>query len=223
MNKKLLISLIAIVIIGGLIVGYFFFFHNNNPANSSFNEEKDSWLRVSSVSELESMAKRYNKQIEIDQGDCYIADLPIGSKKTTYGYSFDSYDRIVGLNIGVALVSSSESSGRYLMEKVTPNELRERIQDVLQWVSDTLNVSVGSNYYILSEDGGMLSVGDDLSYKKILDGTASMDLRILDADSSVWVMEVFRVQGFNMISCTLTHYPAGSEEAQQPCYVVVDK
>ena len=222
MNKKLLISLVAIVVIGCLIAGYFIFFHNN-PINTSDTEEKDNWLRVSSVSELEGIAKRYNKKIEIDQGDCYIADLPIGSKKTTYGYSFDSDGRIVGLNIGVALVSSSESSGRYLMEKVTPNELRERIQDVLNWVSDNLNVGIGSNYYILSEEGGMLSVGDELSYKKILDGAASLDLRILDVDSSVWVMEVFRVQGFNVISCTLSHYQADSEEAQQPCYVAVNQ
>lgn len=222
MTKKVLIIIVALVIVGCLIGGYFLFLHNGN-SNQSINEKNDSWLRVASVSELEAMAKKNNKTLEINEGDYYVLDLPIGSRSTTYGYSTDSNGSVTGLNMGVALVSSTEASGRYSMEKITPQELRDRITDVFGWISETLNVNIGTNYYILGEESALLSVGDDLSYKKILNGEASLDLRILDTDSSVWVLEVFRVHGFNIISCTFTHYSADSEEAQQPCYVTVNQ
>lgn len=232
MNKKKLIVIIVIIVlvlIGCLIGSYFLFFHTEDVRNSSGGKSSsdnvvtiDSWLRASSVSELENLAEKSDKTIELGLEDAYVADLPFGEGVATYCYHINSEEKLVGLNIGQIIVPSTESGESFVMEDVTAQQLCERIGVVLEWVSEVLNVTIGSNFYIFSANGEMLPVDEYLSYQQILDGTASLDLRILDVDDSVWILEIGMVQGYNIVTCTFEHCMADSEDAKLPCYVAVE-
>lgn len=231
MNKKVIALIVTIIVVlSGIIIAYFCFFNNQDGNNSTLNSDKisaeevttESWLRASSLSELEKIGKITKKDIELDYEDAYVSELPFGEGTATYSYKINSEEEIVGLNIGKVLVSSSEKDNGFVMEEVTVSQLRERVDAVLGWVSEVLNVDIGTDYYITTDNFDMLSVEEDASYQQILDGTAVLDLRILDNDESVWILEIGKVQGYNIISCTFEHCMADSEEAQLPCYVAVE-
>lgn len=231
MKKKiLLIIIVATVLIGGLIASYFVFFNDDNkrwkqPENGVETGDTitpENWLRVTTLSELEGLSKKTDKKIEYGQEDVYVSDLPFGEGTATYGYRISSNENVLGLNIGKIIVSSTETNNTFVMEEITVQQLRERIDAVLCWVSEVLNVKIGTDFYITTDNFDMLSIEDDASYQQILDGTAVLDLRILDSDESVWVLEIGKVQGYNIISCTFEHCMADSEKAQLACYVAVE-
>lgn len=231
MSKKVLVLVITIfVVLGGIIAAYFCFFNNNDGGDNATNNDKisaeevttENWLRASSLSELEKLGEITEKTVELEYEDAYVSELPFGDGTATYSYRINSEKEIIGLNIGKILVSSSEKDNGFVMEEITVQQLRERIDAVLGWVSEVLNVKIGTDFYITTDNFDMLSVEEDASYQQILDGTAVLDLRILDSDESVWILEIGKVQGYNIISCTFEHCMADSEEAQLPCYVAVE-
>jgi len=231
MKKKVLLIIVAvIVLIGGLIASYFLFFNNDDktgkqPENGVVTGDTittENWLRATTLSELENLSKKTDKKIEYGEEDAYVSELPFGEGTATYGYRISSDGNVLGLNIGKMIVSSTETDDTFVMEEITVQQLRERIDAVLGWVSEVLNVKIGTDYYITTDNFDMLSVEEDASYQQILDGTAVLDLRILDNDESVWILEIGKVQGYNIISCTFEHCMADSEEAQLPCYVAVE-
>lgn len=231
-KKKLLVIIISIVLIACLIGVYFVFFHqsaNNNPIDYEKGKIKsgvidaDKWLKVSSLDELEKLTKQAEKEIEYGSAEAYISELSFCNGTADYNYDLDSDNNIVGLSVGYILVDVKEDSESYIMEDITSEELSIRVDAVMKWLSDNLKVNIGNNYYIISSDGKILETEDNSSYQEILDGTAYLELRILDVDDSVWVLNIEKVQGYNIISCILEHCPADSEEAQLPCDVAIEQ
>lgn len=225
-KKKLFIIIISILFIVGLIVVFISLNKEETKNKDDITSQETvldiNWFRASSVSELKDFAKKTDKKIEANGSDIYVSDLTFGESTATYNYRVDSNDTIIGLNVGALLVSSKEENGEFVMEDVSAQELSDRINILLGWISDTLDVTIADNFYIFSENGEMLSIENEESYQQILDGTAYVELRILDADGSVWILYVERMFGYNIISCTFEHCMADSDEAKIPCNVSIE-
>ncbi len=224
-KKKLLIIIIAVVLtLSSFIV---FLCLDNKGDNESDGELSNttsdiSWFKTVSLSELESLAEKTDKKIEYNAQDVYVMDLPFGEKTSTYNYRIDSNETIVGLNIGTILVDSTAKGEEFIMDDVSAQELSDSVNILLGWISDTLNVTIANNFYVFSDNGDMLAVDEISSYQEIIDGTAYLELRILDVDGSVWILYVEKMHGYNVIYCTFEHCMADSDEAKIPCNVSIE-
>lgn len=233
-KSKLLIIVIAAVLVLGAVVTCFFLFRgdegssqtpNNGDSLASDNEvsEKDNWLTVDTIPKLEALAKKNNITIELDVEDAYVGGLPFAEGDASYNYKFDSDKKIVGLSIGHILVGSIEADDNYTMEEIDAQELSKRVRAVFDWISEFLSVQIGNKFYIIANEGDLLPVEDENSYQRIIEGTAFLELRILDVDGSVWIMVIESIGGYNMVSCVLEHHPSDSSEAKIPCNVAIEE
>lgn len=234
MSKSKLLIIIATVLVLGAVVTCFFVFrgddgssqtpNNGDPTASNIEvSEKVNWLTVDTLPKLEALAKEFNATIEIDVEDAYVGGLPFAEGDASYNYKFDSDRNIVGLSIGHILVGSIEEDNKYTMEEIDAQELSERVRGVLDWITELLNVKIGNKFYIIANEGDILPVEDENSYQRIIEGTAFLELRILDVDGSVWVLEIESIGGYNIVSCVLEHSPADSNEAKIPCNVAIEQ
>lgn len=225
MNKKRwIIVIIVFFIICLLGVGYLIWNKKENNT-TSINEiitEKD-WLNVTSVSELKTLAEKTDKSVEYEYEYAYVADLPFGEGKASYGYEFDENEQVVSLSIGYMLVTATEADGKFTMEDISLEEFQNRTENALLSVSQMLGVNIENNYYIISETDEILPVDDESSYQQILDCTAFLETRILDVDDSVWVLTIENMPMYNIVTCSLEHHLADSEEAQIPCNIAIEK
>ncbi len=227
MNKKRFLIVVILLALVGCLIGVCVFLANKDDfsldRSSSDAITFNNWLTVGSVEELESLAEKSGIGIEYDVESVYVSNIPFGQGTATYGYSIDSDKKIKGLNIGYMIVKSTELEDSFVMEDVTPEELSNRIRSVIGWISDSLDVEIGADFCIFSYENELLSIEDDASYKSILDGTASLELSILDIDQSVWILEVNKIDGYNIVSCTFRHCSADSPEAQIPCNISIEQ
>ncbi len=230
MNKKILLIIISVVLILGIACTVFFVFGRNTQTQHSPGEDiniekqidKVDWLSVSTTAELEELASKNDKTIEYDLEYAYVSELPFGSSVASYSYKFDSEKNIIGLNVGCVIVGSTETEEAFMMDEIDAQELNNRVIAVMDWVSDNLNVVIGNEYYIITDEGEILDITDVDSYQSIIDGSAFWELRILDTDGSVWVMTIEMIEGYNIISCIFEHCPSDSAEANIPCNVTIE-
>lgn len=228
MKKKTVIIVAIICILGILLGGVMIYTLNNHKNDVTDGSEtgqfgdKDDWLTVDTIPKLENLAKKNNINIEYEAEYAYLSGLPFADGEAFYSYEFDENKLITGLNIGYKLVKSTEVNESYEMETIDEEELAYRVDIVMDWLSKSLNVEIGNNFYIITDDGDILSGDGTASYQQIIDGTAFLELRILDVDGSVWVLSIELIGTYNIISCTLEHCAADSDAAKIPCYVAIE-
>lgn len=227
--KKWMFITIAMLLAIGIAVLFFVFGRDNNTEQkqetdppSDILTAKDNWLTVDTVPKLEELAKKYNITIDFDSEYAYISQMPFADGEASYNYRFTSEGNIVELSIGYVLVDSTESGDANVMENIDEQEFQNRINTVNDWIEEFLEVKIDNKFYIFSYDGSILPLDDVASYRKILDGTAYMELRILDADGSVWVLNIEMLKGYNIVFCTFDHCSADSDEAKILCYVAIE-
>ena len=229
--KKKIIAIVVVVMVVCIAVAAVFVVKNKSTNIS--NEESgntatlqktitvEDWFRVTTVSELESYAKASKKEITFENEYAYISDMIFADGAADYSYRFDENKNIDRLSIAYEIVPSTQTDEKYVMESVTEDELKTRIENTMLFVSDVLGTSIGDKFYIISGTGNILSNGETSSYREILNGTAYLETRILDVDGSVWVFEISKMPAYDMIFCTLEHYAPDSEQAKFPCYISV--
>lgn len=227
---KKVIIIVSILLVAGLIGASFLIFGGRDDSQQNYKgdssevtlTEKDNWLTVDTIPKLEELVKKNKLEIELDSEYAYVPKLPFGDGDASYNYKYNSDGSIIELSIGHVLVDSTESNGSNIMENIDAQELLNRINVVKEWIREFLNVDIGNRFYIFSYDGSILSIDEMDSYQKILNGSAFMESRILATDNSVWVLNVEMINGPNIVSCTLNHYSADSEEAKIPCNLAIE-
>lgn len=229
MNKKKLLIIILILLVIGVFIACFFVLGERDKLQQKQDGDSsavaltgnDNWLTVDTISKLEELTKKNNLEIEFDSEYACVSGLPFADGNASYNYKFSSGGDISELSIGYVLVNSIESGETNIMEDIDGQELSSRINVVKDWITDFLDVKIGNKFYIFSYDGRLLAVDEVSSYQKILNGSAFLELRILDIDGSVWVLNIEMIKGYNIVSCIFDHYPADSDEAKISCNVAI--
>ena len=231
MKRKLIISIVSIVLIACIACVVAFFFRGEeepgqNPSEGASETQltaKANWLTVDTLPKLEELAKEINASIEYDVEDAYISALPFGDGDAFYAYKFDAEKNITGLNIGYVVVASKEENETYRMEDIDAEQLSVRVKTLMDWISEFLNVQIGNEFYIITTEGEILPPDETASFQPIIDGTAFLELRILDVDGSVWVLNMELAGAYNIIYCTFEHCPSDSDAAKIPCNVAIEQ
>lgn len=229
--KRRLIIIASIVLIACIACALFFILREKEEYQQSPNggatetqlTAQDNWLTVDTIPKLEELAKKNDVEIEYDVEDAYVSDLPFSDGDAFYAYSFNADKQITGLNIGYVIVASTEENEAYVMEDIDAEELSGRVKTMMDWISEFLNVQIGSNFYIITNEDDILPVAETNSYQHIIDGTAFLELRILDVDGSVWVLNMELAGAYNIIFCTFEHCSSESDAAKIPCNVAIEQ
>lgn len=228
MNKKRVMITVLVVVFAVFLITALLVFNKNDAdlSISNTNNENEiisseNWLKVKTLEELEQLVKKSKKEMEHIDSVVYVSEQSFGDGTATYCYILDGDNNVTGLNIGHLLVSSVENADGFVMEEVSPKELSQRIDAVMEWISFELNAPIEDNYNIFSNSGQLLSVSDESSYEQIIKGNATIELRILDNDNSVWQLSVNKIDAFNVISCVFEHFMSDTEEAKLPCDVAI--
>ena len=231
MKRKLIITIVSIVLLACIAVAVTLIFRGKEEPQQSTNEgttetqltEKANWLTVDTLSKLEELAKEINVSIEYDVEDAYVSTLPFGDGDAFYAYKFDSEKNITGLNIGYVVVASKEENETYRMDDIDAEQLSARVKTLFDWISEFLKVQIGNEFYIITDEGEILPPDETASFQHIIDGTAFLELRILDVDGSVWVLNMELAGAYNIIYCTFEHCPSDSDAAKIPCNVAIEQ
>lgn len=169
-------------------------------------------MAASSDKEVRSIAKKSGAEADTTYGESFIAGVPYLGENFDFAFYADADGTILRVeSYSILYPAVEEEDGTLRSPDCTPAELMQRSRALVQALAEQFGCDAQDNFYLIGETN-LLENTNAENYQQIIDGTASLEFRILDGEGNYWLMKTESTYRKDIV-CWLTRYaPADGYE-----------